>query len=131
MRFAVLPLCKAVLFGTEMLREVVRILNTKLSHHLLLFGGSRFPCRKRHLQYGWRLWRYWRPLVKFLSKEVSLVSQQDLRTFNLPKIKSLCCDFFWRSHHRVDVRTHEITEILCCADDIGKGTLLFRLERET
>ncbi len=44
MRLAVLPLRKAVLFGAKMLREVIRILDTKRSHHLLLLGGARFPC---------------------------------------------------------------------------------------
>lgn len=30
-------LVEAMLFGTELLREVIRIVNAELSHHLLLF----------------------------------------------------------------------------------------------
>lgn len=119
-----------MLFGTEMLREVIGIVNTKLSHHLLLLGGTRFPCRERHLKYGWRLRGYWRPLVEFLSEEVRFVSQQDLRPFDLSKIEPLSCDFLWRSHHRIDVGTHEIAKVLGCVDDIGKGAFFFRLKRE-
>lgn len=117
-----------MLLGSELLRKVVRIVNTQLGHDFLLLGRTRLPVRFGVFKEWWRLGSYWGPFVQLLSKKVGLVCQQDFGPFDLPQIETLSGHFVRGSHHRIDVRTHKFPERLSDIDDFVENIFLLWLK---
>src|SRR5258707_845027 len=82
-------------FRTEVLRKVFRALNIILSHELLLFRGKRFLLDWRWIRGDWV------HSMEPLTEEVSLVSEEDLCSFDLSKPEDLNGDFRHRYGHRI------------------------------
>lgn len=68
--------------------------------------------------------------MKLLTKEVGLISEEDIGTLNLAKIEAKSSDLVRRDCQWVDVRSDVIPEGHSGVDDRTKGVLLLRLEWE-
>lgn len=121
-------LCEIVLSGTKLLRKIVRIVNAKLGHHLLLFGWPRFSGGKGIFKHWRRFGSNGCPFMELLAKEICLIGQQDLSPFNFAKVEALSGDLLGSSHHRIGVGTHEVSKVLSCTDDFVEHFFFIRLE---
>lgn len=66
---------KVMLSCTELLREIVRVIDAELSHHFLLFCWAWLSRRKRVFE-NWRSIRSNRsPFMKLLTEEIGLIGQ--------------------------------------------------------
>lgn len=66
---------KIMLSGTELLREVVRVIDAELSHHFLLFRRAWLSSRKRVFEDRRSIRSNWSPFMKLLAEEISLICQ--------------------------------------------------------
>lgn len=60
---------------SELLREIVRIIDAELSHHLLLFRRTWFSRRKGVFEDRRSIRSNWGPFMKLLAEEVGLICQ--------------------------------------------------------
>ena len=129
MGIAGLARLERILLSAKLLRQIVRIVNSKLLHHLLLLCRTRFPGRQGDLEYRRGLWGNGSPFVEFLTKVIGFIGKQDVGAFNLAKIEALSCDLVGCGHQGICVWSYEISELLRGRDDIFQGIFFLRLER--
>lgn len=115
-------------FGTELQRQVFRIIHVVRLHQFLLLGRPGLAGGKRLLEH-WRRRRSDRsPFVELLTEEIGFEAQEDLRTLDLPKIEALGCHFFRIGHHWIDIRPYEVSKRLCGGNDFFEYLLFLRLK---
>lgn len=62
-----------MLSGTELLREIVRVIDAELSHHFLLFRRAWLSSRKRVFKDRRSIRSNWCPFMKLLAEEIGLI----------------------------------------------------------
>lgn len=122
---------KIMLSGTKLLGKVVRIVDAKLSHHLLLFGWAWLSGGKGILKDRRGFGSNWSPFMKLLAEEICLIGQQDLGPFNFAQVETLCGYLLGSGHHWIGIGTHEVAKVLSRGDDVLEDVFFIRLERKT
>lgn len=66
--------------------------------------------------------------MKFCTKEIGFMSEENLGSFNLAKVEALGGNFVGCSHDGVYVWAHTIAEGLGGLDDVVESVFFFRLK---